>query len=113
MIYGLLGIEWVIAGSVREEIWTWEGLFVKRNITNIISLTVFWINWKEKNRRIFYSAQSSLNRLKNKWIHIFGSVLLSHDILYTFYFKKILKNMRVFGSTYISSIAAFQVFLSF
>ncbi|MDV3147660.1 MAG: hypothetical protein Q8730_02570, partial [Sweet potato little leaf phytoplasma] len=41
MIYELLGIEWVIAGSVREEIWAWDGLSVKNKTANLIPLTVF------------------------------------------------------------------------
>lgn len=41
MVYGLLGIEWVMAGSVGMEIWNWGGLYVKDNIVNLIPLSVF------------------------------------------------------------------------
>lgn len=39
MIYGLMGINWVIAGSIIEELWAWEGLDRKRN--TVKPLTVF------------------------------------------------------------------------
>lgn len=42
-LYGLLGINWVVLGSVCEELWAWDGLSTKRNIANLIPLTVFWV----------------------------------------------------------------------
>lgn len=77
---GFFGIDWVIADLVRGEIWAWDGLLVKRNIINMISLTVFWVIWKKMNSRAFDSVESSFNRIKDRWIHYFGSILLGHDI---------------------------------
>lgn len=41
MIYGLMGVNWVIAGSVIVEVWAYEGLDRKRNTVKMIPLTVF------------------------------------------------------------------------
>lgn len=30
MVYELLGMNWVIAGSVKDELWAWEGLCKKK-----------------------------------------------------------------------------------
>lgn len=47
MIYSLLGINWIIAGTVEDEIWAWEGLCKKRKFVKLILLTIFWVLWKE------------------------------------------------------------------
>lgn len=41
MIYELLRIDWVMVRSVYGEIWTWKGSSVKRNVVNLIPLTIF------------------------------------------------------------------------
>lgn len=40
-VYGRLGVDWVMVGSVEGEIWAWDGLYVKNKIANLISLSVF------------------------------------------------------------------------
>lgn len=41
MVYGILGINWVIAGNVKNELWAWEGLSRGRKIVKLISQTIF------------------------------------------------------------------------
>lgn len=48
MIYALLGINWVISGTVRGELWAREGLCVKRKVAKLIPLTIFWVFLKRK-----------------------------------------------------------------
>lgn len=41
MIYELLGINWVMTGTVKEEIWAWGRLSMKKEIVKLIPLTIF------------------------------------------------------------------------
>lgn len=50
VVYGLLRINWVIVGSMRDELWAWEGLHKKRQVVNLIPLTIFWILWEKKKK---------------------------------------------------------------
>lgn len=52
MLYGLLGINWVIAGPVRDELWAWACLCKEKTYFLLISLSIFW---KERNTRAFGS----------------------------------------------------------
>lgn len=80
MIYSLLGIEWVVAGSVHDEIRVYDGLSCKRCIANQIPLIVFWFIWKERNTRPFVGKECNLKMLKDRWIYYFCSILLGHNI---------------------------------
>lgn len=66
LIYGLVGIDWVVAGFVEGEIWAWDGLYVKKDIANLILLTVFWVIWNERNDRTSDSVGNRSNTLKNR-----------------------------------------------
>lgn len=46
--YGLQGISWVFADSVRDEIWTWEGICKGRKIVGLIPLTFFFGDLKRE-----------------------------------------------------------------
>lgn len=41
MVYGLLGLNWVVAGTVREEIWAWSGLCLENECNKMIPLLCF------------------------------------------------------------------------
>lgn len=41
VVYGLLEINWVMAGVLRDEVWVWEGLCIKQRIANLIPHIVF------------------------------------------------------------------------
>lgn len=43
MVYGLLGISWVMAGMVRDEIWAWKSISRQRKFVDLIPLTIFWM----------------------------------------------------------------------
>lgn len=53
LICGLLGIKWVMAGSVKDELWAWARLCKKKKQLMLIPLTVLWVVWKERNNRAF------------------------------------------------------------
>lgn len=59
MIYGLLGIGWVVTASVREGIWLWDDISTNRSY---IELTVFWVIWKERKRRAFDGVGSDIRK---------------------------------------------------
>lgn len=78
LIYGLMESDWVVAGSAGGEIWAWDGIYVKNRL---LTLTVLWVIWKERNGRAFDSGENSINRLKNKWIQYFSSILFGHYVI--------------------------------
>lgn len=41
IVYELLGINWVMAGSVRDEIWAYKGISGQRKQTDLILFTIF------------------------------------------------------------------------
>lgn len=43
--------------------------------------SIFWVVWKEMNARVFEDIETNIVNIKNRWFYIFGSILLSHDIL--------------------------------
>lgn len=51
MVYGLLGINWVIVGLVRDEIGAWETLCKRKKFANLIPLTIIGVIRKERNSR--------------------------------------------------------------
>lgn len=81
MVYGLLGISWVMADTVREKIWAWRGLCKGKDCINLIHLIIFWVIWKEMNNRAFEENENLIHKLRDWWFHIFVSILLGHDII--------------------------------
>lgn len=66
MMYDLLGIKWLIAGSVREELWAWKGLCNKKKLVKLIPLTIFWVIWKERNSKAFDGIEGEMTRIKDR-----------------------------------------------
>lgn len=56
-------------------------LYVKDNIANLVPLIIFRIIWKERNSRAFEGVESSVYKIRDKWIHYFESILLGYDII--------------------------------
>lgn len=67
IVYKLLGIRWVIAAWLKNEIWAWEGISKRRKIVNCIPLTTFWVVWKERNSRIFENIKEEFNKIRDRW----------------------------------------------
>lgn len=80
MVYGSLGINWVIGGFVKNELWAWNGIWKKSKIVNLIPLTIFWVIWEKRNYRAFDGRTGDLGRIKDRWIHTFGILILGHDL---------------------------------
>lgn len=69
LLYGLMGINWVMAESVREEVWAWKGLCKSSgNFVKIIPLSIFWVLWKESNSRVFDGKGVENNKIKDRWL---------------------------------------------
>lgn len=49
-IFSLMGIQWVIAGSVKAELLAWEGIAALNKHYSLIPLSIFWVEWKERNK---------------------------------------------------------------
>lgn len=79
-ILGLLGLSWVMAENVYTELWAWTGYRKKKKDLFLIPLTIFCVVWKEKNVRSFEGIETNITNIKNRWIYIFASILLGHDI---------------------------------
>lgn len=80
MIYGLLKINWVMVGLVRDEIWVWEGLYNKKQFVKLIPLTIFWVLCKEMNSIVFEGIEGEMFKIMDRWFYFFGSLILGHDI---------------------------------
>lgn len=80
MVYNLLGISWVIIGSVKGEMLAWEGLRSSNKCHILIPLTILWIIWKERSSRIFEGKETDFGTIKDRWLYFFGSIVLSHNL---------------------------------
>lgn len=53
MVYGLLGISWVMTGSVREEMEAWKGIGSRSTYADIIPLNFFFGPFERRETRGF------------------------------------------------------------
>lgn len=81
IVYSLFGVNWVIAGSINNELWAWEGFALNNHVTRLIPLIIFWVMWKEKNNRAFEGIEDTFVNIKDRWLHYFDSTLLGHNLL--------------------------------
>lgn len=75
-----MGIQWVIAGSVKAELLAWESIAAKNKHYRLIPLTIFWVVWKERDNRIFEGLEENFANIKDKSLHLFGSIILGHNL---------------------------------
>lgn len=80
MVYDLWEINWVMAGSVRDELWAWAGLYKKRTHLLLIPLSIRWVVWKERNASAFDEIERDFVDIRDRWIHTFGFMILDHEI---------------------------------
>lgn len=67
-------------GSVKDELWALAGLRKKKTYLLLIPLSIFWVVWNERNAKLFEDIEREVVNTRDKWIHVFGSIILSHDI---------------------------------
>lgn len=91
MVYNLFGINWVILGSVREELWASEGLCKKKKFVKLILLTIFWVIQKERNSRALDGIEGEWAKIRDRWFHLFSSLILGHDIYMMDDFKNVIE----------------------
>lgn len=81
--YRLLGISWVMVNTGREKVWTWKGVSGrKKKQLGLISLTIFWVVWKERNRRTFQGVEEDIDKVKTRWYQSLG-FLVTNNSLYS------------------------------
>lgn len=72
MVYNLIGINWVMGGSIKDELCVWAGLCEKKRYLLLIYLSIFWVVLKEWMLEL-------LRVLKGRW------VILKMDPCFFFY----------------------------
>lgn len=60
MAYGLLQISGVMTVNVKEEIWKWKCVSGRKKHLGLIPLAIFWVMWKERNKRAFKVVEEDL-----------------------------------------------------
>lgn len=83
LAYGLLGINWMTADSVREKIWVWKGINNVKKHVSFIPLIMFWVAWEERNKRAFEGMKVDFGKVKDKWLQTLG-FLIKDNLLYSF-----------------------------
>lgn len=81
MVFNLIDINWVMAGSVHDELLAWNDLNSSNHVNRLIPLAIFWIIWKERNNRDFEDNKDTFVNIKNRWLHCFGFILLGSSLL--------------------------------
>ena len=69
-----LGISWVAPDSIGNHLLAWEGFFgrkaKKKEEAMVLLDIICWCIWRERNRRVFESTETPLQRLKENFIKI-------------------------------------------
>lgn len=60
-------ISWVIASNVRDEIWAWKGINDGKKQGGLILFVIFWVVWKEKNKKVFEGVEADFDRVWDGW----------------------------------------------
>ena len=56
LLFSLIGVEWVLSGTVKETLLGWNGAFVgkiRKKAWQMAPLCIFWSVWKERNSLAF------------------------------------------------------------
>lgn len=77
-------VYWILIGSWR--VWLKRKFrhgmsYVKREFVKLIPLTIFGVLWKEMNYKDFESKEVENYRLRDRWFHYFGFILLRYSII--------------------------------
>lgn len=41
---------------------------------------ILWMVWKERNNRAFNDCVRNIKRIRDRWLHNFGTLILGHDV---------------------------------
>lgn len=52
---------------VRDEVWACKDISGPKKQLWLISLAIFWVIWKEKNKRTFHEIEEDINRIRARW----------------------------------------------
>ena len=67
LVFSLFGVVWLLHTSIQATLLSWHSCTIKKRrkmAWNVTPLCLFWIIWKEKNRRAFENVQLSNEELK-------------------------------------------------
>lgn len=53
MAFGILGYNWVLVGTIKDEIWAWKDIASWKKFLGFIPLVILWVVWNERDRRFF------------------------------------------------------------
>ena len=73
MVLALFGMHWVFSVSIKEVLLSWKGARIgkkKRKVWRVAPLCLFWVIWKERNRRAFEDCSWTEQRLKNSFLYL-------------------------------------------
>lgn len=84
MVYGLLQINWVMVMSVMDKFWAWRSTSRRKKQVEIISLTIFQMVHKERNKRVFDGIEDvdDFDILNNIWFQTLNFLLRCHSLYF-------------------------------
>lgn len=83
----------MISGSIKEDLWAREGILLEKNLKNIITLTIFWVLWKEMNSRDFEGKVADLYTLIDRLLYYFVFLLLGYDMISNLDFGHVINSL--------------------
>ena len=72
LIFALFGVQWVMPSSIKETILSWHDSFVGKKAWNAAPLCLFWILWKEWNRRALKTPNWRIKLFYDPFVPFFG-----------------------------------------
>lgn len=78
----MLGVNWVMAGMVKDELWAWKDLVKGKKCLRLIPLAIFWILWEERNRKALESVKEGIDKIQEKWFQILGFSIMGQSLCY-------------------------------
>lgn len=82
LFFTIVGISWVQSPMVKENLLRWYGYLVGKKckkVWRVAPLCIFWIIWKERNRRSFDHEDQSDHALKSSF---FSNLLFVAEVVY-------------------------------
>ena len=67
LVFSLFGVLWLLHTSIQATLLSWHSCTIRKRrkkAWNVTPLCLFWIIWKERNRRAFENVQLSNEELK-------------------------------------------------
>lgn len=69
-----------MTSTIRDEIWAWKGTFDWEKHLGLIIFAIFWVVWKERNRRTFDGVEEGTNKLRERWFLALGFLVIGQPL---------------------------------